>query len=227
MNVAQLITGAFRLAAARYPELYEKWIKLSFRVGSLLPNSLLFFSIQKCGELDMVLRCMEDDFTPPQADTGDLEMLSFTYQSMLSELWVGSVYEIFRLLKSRKLVDDNVAFRALEYDLRLLRVTLEKHEIAADYKLSEPLVMQRQPSKEGERDCYQYLKSDQKRSHIMPSGVSRRGSLIWHVIDVSCKKSYWLERRALSERIVALWAPLAEQDAVPDGTNDLRERPES
>ena len=50
--------------------------------------------------------------------------------------------EIFGLLRTRKLVLDNPAFETLAHDLELLRIPLEKHEIAADKKLTEPLLMQ-------------------------------------------------------------------------------------
>ena len=80
---------------------------------------------------------------------------------MLSELWVDDAYEIFRLLRARKLVLDNPAFDALAHDLKLLGIPLEKHEIAADNKLTEPLLMQRSPPNNDKTDIYQYSKSDQ------------------------------------------------------------------
>jgi hypothetical protein len=218
VTVTQLITAAFMLARFRYPELRETWTSISARVGGLLPNSPLLSSIHRTGDLDMMLRAMEDDFSAPP-EGGDeanrqADLLSDHYQLMLSELWVGAVYEIFRLLtdSERKLAPDSDAIMALAHDLRLLRIPLEKHEIAADRKLSEPLLMQRYPPNINETDSYHYSKSDARRAYNMPSGVSSRGSVRWYVIDVKSQKSYWLERRALSERIVALWGPVS-----PDG----------
>ena len=198
------------LAGSRYPELHKTWINISARVGGLLPNSLLFPSVQRSGDLDMVLRCMEDDFTPPQEGAGEADLLSGHYQMMLSQVWVGDVYEIFRLLIERKLAPESDAFTTLAHHLRLLRIPLEKHEIAAENKLSEPLAMQRYPPNNNETDIYHYSKNDERRAYIMPSGVSNRGSVMWKVIDVKSQKSFWLERRTLSERFVALWGPVPQ-----------------
>jgi hypothetical protein len=204
MTVTQLITIAFRLAASRYPDLHQTWVKASFQIGSLLPNSLLVSSVQRAGQLDMVLRCMEDDFSLPPEGAKEDAIFSGDCQIMLSELWIGVVYEIFRLLIERKLAFDNDEFMALAHDLRLLRIPLEKHEIAADRKLSGPLLMRKHPSNNDETDRYRYLNQDAQRAHIMPTGISGRGSVMWNVIDVEASKSYWLERRALSERIVVV-----------------------
>jgi hypothetical protein len=63
---------------------------------------MLFSSVQRAGELDVLLRCMEDELG---ADTSSQEGdFSFHYQAVLSESWVGQVYEIVRLLKARKLI---------------------------------------------------------------------------------------------------------------------------
>ncbi len=207
MTVTQLITAVFMLTRSRCPELQKTWINVSFKVGGLLPNSLLIVAVQRAGELDIVLRCMEDDSSPPQEGSGEADIFSFHYQKMLSELWVGEVYEIFRLLNERKLAPDSDPFRALAHDLRLLRIPLEKHEIALDKKLTGPLQMQRHPQNKDETDIYEYSKDDPQKAHIMPSQISSRGSAMWHVFDVRSENSYWLERRALSERIVALFRP--------------------
>jgi hypothetical protein len=140
MTVTQLITEAFVLARSRYPEIHKAWISTSGRLGGLLPSSLFMLSLQRAGDLDMVLRCMEDDYVPSPEGAGEDErpadLLSGHYQLMLSELWIGAVYEIFRLLIERKLTPDNDVITGLAHHLRLLRIPLEKHEIAADKKLS-------------------------------------------------------------------------------------------
>src|SRR6266545_4559907 len=106
---------------------------VSYRIGGQLPASLLVSSVQRAGELDLLLRCMEDELSvvidSPKPD------LSFHYQALLSELWVGHVYEIFRLLKDRKRAPDNQDFDNLAYHPRLLRIPLDKHEIPGDRKL--------------------------------------------------------------------------------------------
>lgn len=214
MNVGTLISAAFRLAARRQTSLHKTWVGISFRIGSLLPNSLLLLSIQRVGELDVVLRCMEDELRDSMSRKSD-EDFHFNYQVMLSEAWIGSVYEIVRLLLERKLLIESVELRALAHELRLLRIPLEKHEIAADRKIKEPLSMRSQPASHGATGEYIYSSLDPGRAHIMPGGVSERGSAMWQVIDVAANNvEFWLERRGLSERIVALWnaAP-----ALPSG----------
>jgi len=211
VSVSQFVVGAFRLAATRFPELHENWVRISYEVGGLLPNSLLLVSIQRAGELDLVLRCMEDDFPMLSEENHEVSMFGGHYQVMLSELWIGTVYEIVRAFDERKLVKRNDRlsrgndFEKLNHDLRMLRIPLEKYQIAADNRLSEPLILARETASEGEFDRYSYVKGDSERAHIVPTAISTRGSVAWQVIDIQAARSYWLERRALSERFVSLW----------------------
>src|SRR5260370_36157450 len=99
---------------------------------------------------------------------------------MLSELWVGRVYETYRLLIDRKIAPDNEEFRRTAHDLRLLRVPLEKHEIAGDRKLDQPLLL----TSGQDRDLYAYSHTDPLKAHIMPGGISARGSMMWQIIDL-------------------------------------------
>jgi hypothetical protein len=203
MTVNQCVVQAFQIARASYPDLHKTWIGVSFRIGGLLPNSLLLPSVQRSGDIDMLLRAMEDEHVSTTSEESAAE-LSFHYQAMLSNLWIGDVYEILRLLKERKFADDD-AFNALAHDFRLLRIPLEKHEIVEDRKLSGPLPMQTYPSDDENPRLRTYDKDDPKRAHIMPSGLSNRGSLMWLVFDHRTGSQFWLERRALSERMIALW----------------------
>jgi hypothetical protein len=90
--------------------------------------------------------------------------------------------------------------------LRLLRIPIDKHEIRGDKKLKAPLVMKRYPPKDEAEDIYQYTKDDPTRSHIMPGGVSKRGSVMWQVLDITCNESFWIERRSLSEKLLAIFS---------------------
>jgi hypothetical protein len=159
VTVAQLVNAAFVLSSSRCQELHRTWTSISADVGGRLPDSLLAPSVQRSGELDMVLRCIEDDFSPPQASAEEPDL--FHYQAMLSEIWVGAVYEIFRLLTEREIAPDNDAFKTLAHELRLLRIPLEKHEIAADRKLVEPLVMVKHPPNKDGADTYSYSRHRQ------------------------------------------------------------------
>lgn len=207
MKVGQLILAAFGLARSRNPDLHAAWITTSFRLGGLLAASTLSVSIQRAGDLDLLLRCMEDDLSFSQDDKSPSQDsdFSFTYQSMMSNLWITEMYEVFRLLKDRKLEPSSTEFESLAHHLRLLRVSIDKHEIAGERKLEGPLVMKRLPPKGDDSDIYHYSKDDLRRGHIMPSGVSRRGSVMWQVLDIASGESFWIERRTLSERIITLY----------------------
>jgi len=200
--VGALIAGAFGLARGKHPELNKTWIAISFQIGSLLPNSLLVSSLQRVGELDLVLRCMEDDFQPPKED--EPEQFHTHYQLMLSEIWIGAIYEIFRLLIARELAPHDDVWLSIKRDLELLRMPIDKHELAGDNKLSEPLLMQKTPPNGDNTDNYSYSKKDPKKAHIMPISISDNGSATWLVTNLKTKSSYWIGRRDISERIVAL-----------------------
>jgi hypothetical protein len=199
MTVSDLITASFREASERYPILHEAWIRISHRVGGLLPNSLLSHSLQRYGELDLALRCMEDELAP-QVGKSQVE---FRYQILFSEIWVGGIYETLRLLadNSRKLAPDSDEFRTLAHDLRLLRIPLEKHEITSQGQLTVPLQM----TTYDQTKVYIYAKDDPQRSHIMPTGISARGSVVWQAIDGKTTAARWIERRSLSDQMIALW----------------------
>lgn len=201
MQVRELIQAGFQLASSKYPDLHSAWVTASYRIGGQLPGSLLVSSVQRAGELDILLRCMEDEISAVNQNAD----LSFHYQVLLSELWVGHVYEILRLLKERKLTPNDEDFHGLAHHFRLLRIPLDKHEIPGDRGLKAPLRMQRYPPKEDPGDVYEYSRDDPTRSHIMPSGVSHRGSLMWQVIDLATNESFWIERRNLAERVMTMF----------------------
>jgi hypothetical protein len=202
LKVGELIKAGFELASSKYPDIHGKWVATSYRIGGQLPNSSLVSSVQRAGEMDVLLRCMEDEL---RIHTDNQETdFSFHYQVMLSELWVGHMYEIIRLLKDRMRMPDNKEFDLLAHHLRLLRIPIEKHEIPGDKKLKAPLMMKRYPPKDEASDIYEYSKDDPTRSHIMPTGVSERGSVVWQVLDIPSNESFWIERRDLSERILAI-----------------------
>jgi hypothetical protein len=206
MNVSSLMADAFALAAQSRPDLSRAWIQVSVRLGGALPNSRLMVAIQRDGNLDLVLRCMEDERANPGHAGEQAGLFQDHYQLMLSELWVGSLYESLRLLMvERKLISDSDEIRALAEDFRLLRVPLEKHEITSEGQLTAPLQLLKYPPRHDQTNLYEYSKADPKRSHIMPSGISGRGSVMWRALDLKNDREQWIERRALSDRVIALW----------------------
>jgi hypothetical protein len=211
-SISRLITTAFAQARIRNQPLYESWTRIAWRIGGLLPRSTLVMSVQRDGEIDLVLRGMEDD-AAPETPEHDVDF-SIHYRKMLSELWVGSMYETFRLLIDRKLGPDDDRFRELAHELRLLRIPLEKHEIAIDKQLKEqPLTMRAVPPNDDTRDYYTYSQTDPMKAHIMPCGVSARGSMMWRIIDLQSKQDHWIERQDLSDRIIEFWNRPRENDS--------------
>lgn len=204
-TVGQLLSSAFSMAYMQQSSLHKLWTDISFKIGGRLPNSLVAMSVQRIGELDLVLRCMENEFNSSEEKPNDSQLLTFHLQKSLSELWVGSIYEVVRLVQDRKIISSD-ALAVLYNDLTLLRVPLMKHEIARERKMKEPLVLQKLPLNNGEPDLYIYSHVDRDRGHIMPCGVSVHGSTTWLVIDIKTQEEYWLERVALSDRFIEVWS---------------------
>jgi hypothetical protein len=74
--------------------------------------------------------------------------------------------------------------------------------IAKDRDITTPLQMVRRGDTAA---SYVYDPKDRKRAHIMPGGLSERGSTMWEVIHLRGNTSYWIERRRLSDQILKLW----------------------
>jgi hypothetical protein len=200
-SVTEFILCGYQLAATQREAVTRSWITASKNLGAKLPGSLLPVSIQRAGRLDAVLRCMEDEFA---SGTLGAEVTLWAGDSLVSfsEAWVGQVYEVLRLTVERKLIAESDCLAQLAHDFRLLRIPMEKHEIAADRSLSEPIPMSRSPEQEGDT-VYHYDKNDLLRAHIMPSGISQRGSVQWLAVDVKANLTQrWIERRDLSERVL-------------------------
>ena len=203
-SVSDLMVNAFVWARKQQSSTVKVWVGVSHRVGGLLPKSGLLVSVQRIGELDVLLRCMEDE---AQANMGRIrESLWILHlQTMLSGIWVCELYEVFRLLKERELVARDDTFDSLENDLRALRITISKHEIAADNKLPGKSVLMKSKGAT-DAEAYEYRAKDPQRAHIMSMGLSVRGSVQWQAIDgTSVDSPRWLERRSLSERALQLW----------------------
>jgi hypothetical protein len=203
MEIGTAVANAFNFAQAKYSQLHEQWNGISIRIGGRLPNSRLPMSIQRDGEVDLLLRCIEDE--QARADREPPGIFNFHYQKMLSEYWIGGIYENFRTLRQRKLADTTPAFDQIFSDLESIRVPLGKHELPKDWSLKEPLTMVRHPPNNNATDLYVYDPQDDQRSHIMGVGRSPRGSVIWHVVDLKTENDRWVERRELSDRILTMW----------------------
>jgi hypothetical protein len=56
-----------------------------------------------------------------------------------------------------------------------------------------------------QKNVYVFTKDDPQRPHIMAAGVAAHGSMVWQVIDWKSDAARWIERRSLSDRMIALW----------------------
>ena len=198
--ITDLITAALDHSRSQQHEIHSNWVKLSIKYGSVLPESLLMFSFQRMGQVDCLIRCMEEEFSPESSQRPE-RVMAGQYKLYLSEIWITGTYDIFRILKSR---EDDSRVSLIEKELKLIRIPLSKHQIANDKKLTGPLQMETSPDKDGNSKKVEYSPDDPVRSHIMPMGLSESGSCMWHVVDVKSKNSYWLERRGISDKILNL-----------------------
>ncbi len=211
--VTDTVAKAFALAFSDQRPFYERWIAISHKIGALLPDSHLVVSIQQVGTVDVLLRSLEKEREPlvyEQVKSTENLWLEFHYQCILSQNWICGAYEIFRLLKSRKLVSGDPGFDALAHDLRLLRIPFDKHEIADDRKLRKPLAFRplRPPLRETQE--YRYDRDDPLRSYDTLLGVAADGSVMWNTVDGKSGETKWLARSALSDRIVAVFESHSE-----------------
>jgi hypothetical protein len=227
--VSPLLVNAFNIARTKYRAEHEAWIKLSYVLSGRFNLTVAIMSLQRQGDLDLLLRCIEDEFDPKRVAAETPESGVYHYQLMLSEAWVVGCYEILRAFRQR---DDDAqkagvrhsgvsqlqTFRSVFADFELLRMPIAKFEIAKDQKMKQPLPM-RTLGETDEVAPQPYDPKDPARYHIMPKGLSPRGSPVWLALDHLTNREYWIERRDLSERLLALG-----NEIVPAGLLEAQER---
>src|SRR5260370_38857687 len=109
-------------------------------------------------------------------------------------------------------------FKSVFADLELLRMPLAKFEIAKDKNLEQPLPMRRVGDDETKPIEF-YDPKDPSRFHIMPKGVSARGSAVWLALDVRNSRQHWIERRDLPDRLLSLLTLLKGAAELEAGQN--------
>lgn len=158
-------------------------------------------SIQRLGSLDALLRSVESETSAtlgqPQADD------ALDLQIALSELWVGSAYEILRVMNQHQRSILPQGFKDLFRQFTLLRVAMEKYELMNDREMRDPLRFYMMPPQD-ETDFVDYNNGDPMRAHIMQTETSNRGSVQWLATDWQRQTETWLERRELADKLVAL-----------------------
>jgi hypothetical protein len=210
--VSPLLNSLFNVARAKYGAENEAWVQLSYRLSGRFNLVTAMSSIQREGDLDILLRCLEDEFNTKKDATG--MDFSFHYQMMFSETWIVGCYEILRAFQQRDReaaaagrptsgVSELDEFKSIFIDFELLRMPIAKFEIAKDDKLKQPLPMRRVGDEETKSIEF-YDPKDPGRFHIAPKGVSPRGSAVWLALDGRNLREHWVERRDLADRLLSL-----------------------
>jgi hypothetical protein len=205
-SVGQLLIAAFGVARSLSPDVAQRWITVSYRIGGKIPGSLAIVSAQRIGELDLVCRALEDELLRSPSNNDEMDF-RHNYLLTFSQLWIGSAYAACFALKDRRLLLDNAEFLSLAEDLRLVRVQLEKHQIASDRSLEDPLPLSTGPAQPGDgpERIVIYDKSDRQRAHVGRMGVSDRMSPMWEIIVAKPLGMRWMERRELADRMLAVF----------------------
>jgi len=222
ITAGQLIVGAFNLARSQYPELNKRWINASYRMGGIIRDAALTFVLQQAGELDLLCRSIEQEtqrsIKSQQSTSGSEGTdLQINYLELLSSQWVSVTYAAHFALHSRKLLP-TVADNFFD-QIRILRVQLEKHEIAdpkdRKQRRQVPIEMTRMPEKDGDRP-FLYDPRSATRSHITPRGLSQRGSYAWLLIKIDKNKqeNIWVERQDLANQMLSIWSPPLPQQRI-------------
>ena len=216
--VSSLLNALFNATLAKYGAEYEAWVQLSYRLSGRFKLDTAVSSIQREGSLDILLRCLEDEFNTKRGASENKEPpgvdFSYHYQMMFSETWIVGCYEILRAFRQRDSeakkagratsgVSELNEFKSIFSDLELLRMPIAKFEIAKDNKLEQPLPMRRFGD-DGTKPIEYYDPKDPGRFHTMPKGMSARGSAVWLALDIQNSREHWIERRDLADRLLSL-----------------------
>ena len=216
ITVTQALSYAIGTACKNQSDVEKRWIRISNFIGSKLPHSLLPVSIQRLGRFDMIIREMEKEFTTENTHSIETNTYAFEALSSFSENWVCNAYEILRTLKERKFISGK-EFDVMYNGLRLIRIPLEKFQLAKDNNLKnrkQPLELKSSTNYMDTEPAKAYIYPSDKanrneRSHIMPTGISHNGSWMWYVLDLEDPNNiqeFWIERLNLSDRIIELWS---------------------
>jgi hypothetical protein len=204
-NIGETLARLNLEARVRQGSLHRQWIKASIALSGRLTRSALMASIQRDGEIDMLIRSIEDEIAGGKSNLDDPLLSPVQSLLTLSNYWISSVYEALRLLRARERLENTAECVALFRAIELVRITIDKHEIANERHLKEPLELARTPAKGDATDVYVYNRNDSARAHIMPTGLSPRGSVVWQPVDVKSQSDQPIERRWVSEQIIAIW----------------------
>ena len=219
--VTQQLECVFRTTLLDDKDLFLKWEEISKNIGSLLPDSNLRFSVEQLGLYDLLLRRLENEFPQDDVVLHKEFMLTHNFFLNFSEVWVSLAYEIFRGLRERKLASGE-RFEKISNDLRLIRISLQKFQLAKENKLKGESIEISLPEVEMEdifdnkftiREITKTYSTGENnkglRTFTLPTMIKDKRTVAWQVIDIENPQQsqiYWLDRRDLSDRILDLWS---------------------
>lgn len=216
-SVTELMLAAFTIATNGQPRLFERWVRISHQIGSRLPTSRLRKSVQDVGQLDVIVRAIEDERRGFGLDQPGPHLMAADMLGVLSGLWVATAYEVLRLLKERELLPPGEKPLQLHYHLERVRVPLMKHELQKEDKLRDRILMATVGLHGELSPAGAYDRKDPTRSHAMRHGLTPRGSCSWETYDHRDDSVLWLERRFLSD--VMLEIDWSERPGRTDAPN--------
>jgi hypothetical protein len=209
-SASSALSALFLVARSRYETEWNSWIQLSFSLSAGVAPAIA--TIQRQGDLDLLLRCLESERRTTSASDTELDW-SLGYQIMFSEQWILGCYEFLRSFNQRYPASHSSSdltkpqgFDDVFHDFECLRMPLAKFELPKDRRLKEPLPMGIFGSGAAE-PIEHYDPKDPMRVHKMPTRVSKSGSVKWFALDTSTLRQYWVERRDLSDRLLSLVGP--------------------
>src|ERR1700755_2430302 len=100
--ISPYVKTMFLLAKAKHPIESTAWTNLSGVLAGRFSLPIAMINLQRQADLDLLLRCMENEFEANKAADATGPDLTLPYQLMLSETWVVACYEILRAFRERE-----------------------------------------------------------------------------------------------------------------------------
>ena len=189
---------------------HKAWVTLSFRLSARFNLPIASVNIQRLGDLDVLLRCIENEF-----DANRAAQRRRSSAAMLSELWVVGWYEILRAFRrgtwfsSRRGSPTSgvntgwIPSRPYWRTLSCCACQWPNLEIAKDDKLEEPLAMWRVGETGGRPPRNFYDRAGihlDLMIHADGLGITRF-RIVEKVARPSKRSRNWVERRDLVCRL--------------------------
>jgi hypothetical protein len=195
-SITEMVGFAQVSARKKYPEVHKKWLDMCNRLGNGEGGPLLGSAVAFLGDLDTLIRCLEDEFKDFWDTSERRDILPSTVQMYLSELWVAKAFAALYAIRNEASFTEEM--KAVYRELRIIRVPLQKFEAAWPDKKVPPSQTMETSGTEAALFSLNHYDSGTDRFK-MGFGVSPRGSSNWRVVDRNSRAERWIERRYLSD----------------------------